>query len=164
MAVIKIFNSNIGGASISNIGKGRAFITFSGGAGGDALGAVVAASAPVTGVTVTQKVDYAITKALSKDFLVSTFGDSPVSITISGIELLNLECTTTNKYSSIVDFYDKNKLSTNIMTRLNVGISVGADAVSYTCVLLGLTLQADTRNDMGNSTSSYVLDMLGVKL
>lgn len=123
------------------------------------------AMAPVTGVDIQQMTDYSITKSLDKDFLIATFGDTPVQITLRGVNFFNLgDCYKGNAYRYISDFYDDNKLSSNKNIRFDVAIaSSKSNAVAFRCVLVGLSLANDTTTHAGQIMASYTLSFIGVR-
>ena len=125
----------------------------------DGLKTVLDASAPVTGVSIEQHVDASVTKSLASDFLVSAFGDRPVSINISGMCLLG--CSNSN--SSLIDFYKRNKLSADPRARVKVGISINGKTQTFVCVLVSMTITGTAKlNEAG--ACSYSLSMLGVDI
>lgn len=158
---IPIFN-NTGGVSIADMkARERAFITFT----SPQMSRVLVTTAPVTGVKITQQVDFNLTKTFGRDFLIATFGDQPVNIALEGLNIYNSDCNSlvTGQTNQIVAFYNANKVSTNLKQRVDVGIyGVGATK-AFRCALVGLSVSAD-----GGSASSgvygYRLVMLGVPL
>ena len=186
-----------GGANVSDLGDTKvAFITIvpvkvanTGGKkekekeGSD----VILAMAPMTEIEIRQLTDYSITKSLENDFIVATFGDTPVSITIRGINFFGLECKLGQEVhwfdyllfragdkkkenQQILDFYNRNKLSANPSARFDVAIASSEpdgdqDTATYRCVVVGLDIinNAAREGATSNIAYNYMLTMIGVK-
>lgn len=138
-------------------GQNTAFITLAD------LKDIIQASAPLTGVDIRMATDTTITKALNKDFLLSAFGDQPVAITISGMQIMYVppKCKTTGK-ESVLNFYMKNKVSANISKRIDVGISGGGTTQTFKCALLSMDVQADTQGSE-YGFYRYKVSLIGVE-
>ncbi len=144
--------------------KPSAFITITT-TSGDFLHGV----APVTGVLINQLTDFSVTKSLDKDFLVATFGDTPVRITLKGINFFNLNgCDLGQSRLSkkqILNFYKDNRVSTNINNRVDISIATGKNepAVSFRCIITGLDVQNNASNDgTSNVYYEYGMSLIGV--
>jgi hypothetical protein len=134
-----------------------AFITLA-----DDLRTVINGSAPLTGVDIKMATDATISKALNKDFLITAFGDQPVYITITGLQITWSPCENgLNAKSSVLNFYMQNKISVSAEKRVDVGIAAGGDAQAFTCALLNMEVQADTKgSEYGYCT--YKVTLVGV--
>lgn len=115
---------------------------------------------PVTAVTVRARVDWAAFKSLSGDYLVSSFGQSAVAIEITGISLYKDTCDNLSS-SSIPHFYGKNNVGTRPNARVIVQITGSGSTMSYKCVLVECTLQAQN-GDTG--AAAYNLSLVGVPI
>lgn len=137
-------------------GPNTAFITLA------TLSSVISGSAPLTGVDIKMATDATISKALNKDFLITAFGDQPVYITITGLQITWSPCEkglTAEK--SVLNFYMQNKVSTDAEKRIDVGIAAGGTSQSFTCALLNMEVQADTKgSEYGYCT--YKVTLVGV--
>ena len=131
------------------------------------LKTVLQGRAPATGITVMQKVDYSISKSLKKDFIVDTFGDSPVHIVLDGVTIMNAACLENGEQASTMeDFYEKYKLSANKANRVSLGLSGhktedGVTTNTFKCVLLSMRSMVDEK-EAKQSTIRYQLEFLGV--
>ena len=141
------------------------FITISSVGGGS----ILLGAAPVTGVSIQQLTDFSVTKSLDKDFLVATFGDTPVKITLSGISFFNLNgCRLNGSRKSnkqIMDFYRENKLSNRRSKRVDVSIASGAGEtpVVFRCVIVALDTQNQAdETGISNMLYSYTMTLIGV--
>lgn len=126
--------------------------------GGGSIDAVFGA-APVLSVKVIQGVDYSMNKGLNKDFLVAAFGDTPVSIQISGMRILSCIGNGAEKLEA---WYDKAKLShegDGLTNRVTVGLSSGD---SFKCVLIGCVSEQDSAS-VALGCSKYAISLIGVK-
>lgn len=157
---VKIFNSGMGTVSKTSLGQRTAFITFT-----DNLKKVITATAPVTGVRVMQRVDFSVTKSLSKDFLISAFGDQPVQIVISGLSIYAASCPDDNDpTNAIPKFYRENRISTDLNKRVQIGIAgLGSSNQAFNCAVVGLDLEANSENAQ-SGTNTYTLTLVGVEL
>lgn len=136
---------------------GTAFITIA------TLDTIIQATAPLTGVSIKMATDTSITKALNKDFLISAFGDQPVDITISGMQITYIppDCAIP-KDQSVMTFYHENKVSVDATKRIDVSITAGGrTAKVFTCALMNLEIDADTRGSE-HGYCLYKVKMLGV--
>ena len=131
---------------------------------------VLLATAPVTGVTIQQLTDFTVTKSLDRDFLVTTFGDTPTKITLKGMSFFNnTGCALTGDATNrqILDFYRTNKISANPDNRVDVSISKGKRTapVSFRCVIVGLdAVNQSTGDGISNLAYSYTMQLIGVEL
>jgi hypothetical protein len=145
--------------------KNVSFITLSE-AGGDNI---VLGYAPITGVKIRRLTDYSVTKSLDDDFLVATFGDTPTSIVISGMNFFNINgCELSGDNESkaqIMDFYENNKISTDKTKRFDVAIANSkSSTVGFRCVIVGLDLANESRGDgLSNVMYNYTMQLIGVK-
>lgn len=157
---IKLFNSGMGTVSKTVLGQRAAFITFT-----DDLKKVITATAPVTGVRVMQRVDFSITKSLSRDFLISAFGDQPVQIVISGMSIYAASCPDDGDSSNAIPkFYRQNRISTDLDKRVQVGIAgLGSSSQAFNCAVVGLDLESNSENAQ-SGTNTYTLTLVGVEL
>ena len=158
----------MGGLAVSTLSTNNiAFITLSE-AGGDniALG-----YAPVTGVSIQQLTDFSVTKSLSRDFLVAAFGDTPVKITLSGVDFFNingcniLDSTTgAGSNDQIMEFYKKNRISTDRTKRFDIAIATSdKGTVGFRCVIIGLDAQNKAASDgLNNVMYNYTMSLIGV--
>lgn len=139
-------------------GPDTAFITLAD------MASIIQAKAPLTGVDVRMATDTTITKALNKDFLLSAFGDQPVSITISGMQITYVPkgCSGAGTKDSVMNFYITNKVSSNITKRIDVGISGGGSTKTFKCALLGMDIQADTQG-AEYGFYRYKISLIGVE-
>jgi hypothetical protein len=144
----------------------KAYITLS--AVGSEQGLLVG-SAPITGVDIKQLTDYSVTKSLNKDFLVATFGDTPIQITLHGLNFFNMNGCALNMGDEadnrqILDFYKENRLSTDPSKRFDVAIASDESAtVSFRCVIVGLTTQNQSASDgTNNRVYDYSMSLIGV--
>ena len=164
---VKIFPP-MGGVAVSTLSTNNiAFITLSE-AGGDniALG-----YAPVTGVSIQQLTDFSVTKSLSRDFLIAAFGDTPVKITLSGVDFFNINgCnildskTGAGSNDQIMDFYRKNRISTDRTKRFDIAIATSdKNTVGFRCVITGLDAQNKASSDgLNNVMYNYTMFLIGV--
>ena len=162
---MNIFGKGFGAVSKEPMGKRKAFITFVGESAGAKLSEVLFASAPVTGVKITQTVDYSITKALDKDFLIAAFGDQPVSIVLEG---LSIYATSPDNYTPDADalpnFYKEYRISKNQDSRVKVGIAgLNSGGAAFTCAVVGLEMSASS-STISSGLGSYKLILIGVEI
>lgn len=129
------------------------------------------ARAPITGVNIKQLADYSVTKALDNDFLVTTFGDTPVQIDLTGLNIYNMNgCAITDSKESraqVLAYYKKKKISSNLKIRFDISIATGSGGPSATfrCVLVSLNVKNDASSgamDTGNRLYSYAMTFIGV--
>lgn len=122
-------------------GPSEAFITLAD------LGTVISAKAPATGVDIKMAADSTITKALNKDFLITAFGDQPVYITISGMQITYIpeSCKGAGGKQSVMDFYMQNKVSNDPSKRIDVSIIAGGNSHAFKCAIMNLDIQNDTQ-------------------
>ena len=128
------------------------------------------ATAPVTGVLIQQLTDFSVTKSLDKDFLISTFGDTPTKITLKGLSFFNLTGCAIGSgdvtRQQVLDFYKKYRISTNINNRVDISISKGEREapVAFRCAIVGLDTQNQSTGDgLSNLAYNYTLQLIGVE-
>lgn len=129
------------------------------------LGAV-----PITGVRINQLTDFSVTKSLDRDFLVTTFGDTPTRIQLEGLTIFNLNgCDLTNSSKDrrqIMNFYKENKVSSDLSKRIDISIASGAGEppVSFRTVLVGLdTVNKSNETGLSNVLANYTMTLIGVE-
>lgn len=137
----------------------KAFITIT----DSTLSTIIQATAPLTGVSIKMATDTSITKALNKDFLISAFGDQPVDITISGMQITYIPTGCTQSADqSVMKFYHENKVSVDATKRIKVSITAGGTSAKvFVCALMNLDIEADTRG-AEHGYCLYRVKMLGV--
>lgn len=124
---------------------------------------------PVTGIQISEGVDYSLTKSLSQDFLLSAFGDAPVTIVLRGISFDEVPvCLPTTQAASgnsqqdrAMEFYDKYKLSADISNRVDIGIST--TSISYRCALVNMEAQKSGEGNGNQNIYNYTLKLIGVR-
>lgn len=127
------------------------------------------ANMPITGVNITQGVDMSIAKTLNADFVVSEFGDSPVQISLSGINFYgNISCNGIGllQNKQVMDFYEANKLSTDIGNRLDISITPAASPRSGTfrCILVKMKSTTPISQQQAVTPAySYEMSLIGVR-
>lgn len=132
--------------------------------------AILLGMVPVTGVRINQLTDFSVTKSLDRDFLVTTFGDTPTRIQLDGLTFFNLNgCSLTGSKSDrkqIMNFYKENKLSTDLSKRIDISIASGAGEapVSFRTVLVGLdTVNKSNESGLSNVMANYTMTLIGVE-
>ena len=166
--------SQLGAVSQSVIEKDRAFITITkvgGTSGGTGDIRTILASAPVTAVNIKQLTDFSITKSLSNDFLVASFGDTPVQIQMQGINIIGINNCMLEASSSdstrtqIMEFYKKNKVSSDLTARFDVAIAQGPNqpAVGFRCIIIALDVNNSNQSGMNtvHKTYNYSMSLIG---
>ena len=124
---------------------------------------------PITGVNIVQGVDMSIAKTLNMDFVVSEFGDVPVQITLSGVNFYgNVTCRGIGNTQSkqVLDFYEANKLSTDINNRIDLSITPAASPSSgaFRCILVKMKSTTPLRGGQGVVPAyTYELSLIGVR-
>ena len=125
------------------------------------------ANMPITGVVINQGVDMSISKTLNSDFLVSEFGDHPVQITLAGIDFYGTcEGGRQEQHKQIMDFYEQNKLSTNINNRIDISITPASSPNSgaFRCILMKLRTTAPAMEGQGLTPAyRYEMNLIGVR-
>lgn len=146
--------------------KFQAFITITV-AGSDTI---LLGTIPVTGVRINQLTDFSVTKSLDRDFLVSTFGDTPTRIQLDGLSFFNMNgCDLTGSGSDnkqIMNFYRENRLSTDINKRIDISIASGAGEppVAFRTVIVGLdTINKSNSDGISNIVYNYTMTLIGVE-
>lgn len=117
---------------------------------------------PITSISIQESADYSLNKSLSSDFLVSTLNDLAVQISIGGLHSFNTLCSSDKNKSeqqSVLDFYQKYKISTNTKTRIT--ITIGNSNRVYKCVLVKMGYQLDSSARILGSMT-YKLQFIGV--
>ena len=125
-------------------------------------------NAPKTGIVIKRLTDHNVTKSLGGDFLLSTFGDAPVDIQLSGLNIFATKCDLglgTPEYDDIMDFYEKNKVSTNPKKRIDITVSSGASKPGkvFRCALIRMTAQSANDPEISNLLYTYSLSLIGVR-
>lgn len=126
-------------------------------------------SMPVTGLSVDQGVDHTIAKTLGDDFLVSEFGNSPVLITLNGVNFFGPVCDSKDDWGTqnqqALDFYEKYKLSSSPTTRLALSVTEGrTQAGQFTCVLTKMRVVGPVVEKVGSIPMyTYNLTLIGVR-
>jgi hypothetical protein len=133
---------------------------------GDALGAVLMSTAPASRIRITEGVDYTLSKSLSGDFLVSTFGHKPLTIEIDGFDIFYDRCKVAADKPTVQAFYDKWNVHVNKDARINVGMAGASGAgTAYRCVLVALTRSTDAVSGLDTEgVGSYNMVLLGAQL
>jgi hypothetical protein len=154
--------------SIVKVSQGSAATTRTG------IGSILAsATTPSTAINIQQLTDFSLTKSLDNDFLVTAFGDTPVKIELKGINIIGID----NCYldgsrseaarSQILEFYDKNKVSSDHTARFDVAISNGPrqKASCFRCVIVGLNVSNSNQSGVNavNKMYDYSMSLIGVK-
>ena len=131
-------------------------------------GSILYGSMPVAGLSVDQGVDHTIAKTLGDDFLVSEFGNTPVQVSLNGVNFFGPVCGdddwgTQNKQA--LDFYEKYKLSSNPDIRLALSITEGrTHAGQFTCVLTKMRVVGPAVEKSGTiPLYTYNLTLIGVR-
>lgn len=122
-------------------------------------------SMPVAGLSIDQAVDFSISKTLNKDFVISEFGDTPVQITMNGVNIY-AGCSNIVEFGKqVLDFYEKNKLSTDPNIRLFLTITGNStDKGSFTCVLTKMRVIGPAMEKSGSvPVYSYNMTLIGVR-
>ncbi len=163
---MKIFNP-LGGFSETQISQDdSAFITISKVNAGD----ILLARAPVTSIDIQQLTDYSLTKSLDNNFLVTTFGDTPVKIELRGINIYNLNGCQLGKTNAdktqIMSFYKKNKVSTDLEARFDLAIKGGKDEETpvFRCVIVSLRVMNNGQQQgvpTGHLLYDYTMTLIG---
>jgi hypothetical protein len=125
-------------------------------------------SMPVSGLTVDQGVDHAISKTLNKDFLITEFGDKPVQIVMNGVNFFGPACAgsdwgTNDKQA--LDFYETYKLSSDKDQRLHLSITGSKTKNgSFSCVLVNMKVNGPALDRQGTvPLYSYNMTLIGVR-
>lgn len=115
--------------------------------------------APIAGIQISQSTDYNVSKALSGDYLITTFLDKAVNINITGIYSFTQLCqdSTSNTKQSIMTFYDKYKVSNDPTSRLHIQLK--DSNTIYKCVLLSASYQGRNKQP---GMMAYSMRLLGV--
>lgn len=154
-----------GGISKQQLRGNTTYITFMA-EGGSALGKLLAATAPAEQISIDAGVDFALSKSLAGDFLVSTFGYKPVTIVISGLDIYSDPCLVAagGGQDTVQSFFDKWNVHVNKKARIDVGMaSAGSSGVAYRCVLVSLR-RASAQELTGGGVGRYVMTLYGAKV
>lgn len=151
--------NNGGGITRHTIDGGTTYITLAAD-GGEKLRNILITTAPANRISIDESVDFSLNKALSGDFLVSSFGYKPVMITINGLDIYQDNCTSGSK-ETVQSFYDKWNVHANKNARIVVGMATaGSSGRSYSCVLV--SLQRVTAQELEVSgVGKYVMTLYG---
>lgn len=158
-------NKQQGGVARQKLAGNTTYITFQADAG-NALGAVLAATAPAEQVRIDEGVDFALNKSLAGDFLVSTFGYRPVVIVISGLDIYNDPCLMNEGkgQETVQSFFDKWNVHANKKARIDVGLaSAGGAGIAYRCVLVDLK-RISAQELTGGGVGRYTMTLYGAKV
>lgn len=148
--------------------EGSAFFTLAPVKKGQSAKNYLTGAMPVTGLQIGEGVDYSITKALNLDFLLASFGDSPVTIVLRGVSFDEVpECLPANgkstgaKQDRAMEFYDKYKLSKDITNRVDIGIST--TNISYRCALIAMEASKSGEGNGNQNIYNYTMKLIGVR-
>lgn len=133
------------------------------GSAGSALRSSFTGRAPLTGVNVSENVDAAITQTLNNDLLVNSFGYTPVTITLRGLDLYAGICSSMARGVSLPAFFAMYNVHRNPTARLDVGIYRGGQGATYRCVVLALSSGAEASSSK-HGVGEYTLTLMGVHL
>lgn len=172
-----VSSSTIGTPTDATIATVTMAIKESGASGEDSTVTLITAHAPVLRCRVNESVDYSIGKALSSDFIVTSFGDLPVELSISGMTIMEVSCGSTSatnpdkgndnanktKTLKLSELWNKYSFSSNPDVRFSIGISTNSGSFAYKCILLKATLDADEHTIPINGTN-YQFVFYGVRL
>lgn len=149
-----------GGITRHTIDGGTTYITLAAD-GGLNLQNILITTAPANRISIDESVDFSLNKALSGDFLVSSFGYKPVMITINGLDIYQDTCTSASNKETVQSFYDKWNVHANKNARIIVGMATsGSSGRSYSCVLV--SLQRITAQELEVAgVGKYVMTLYG---
>lgn len=152
--------NNGGGITRHTVDGGTTYITLAAD-GGEKLRDVLITTAPANRISIDESVDFSLHKALSGNFLVSSFGYKPVTITINGLDIYQDTCGTYTGKETVQSFYDKWNVHANKNARIIVGMATaGGSGRSYSCVLV--SLQRVTAQELEVSgVGKYVMTLYG---
>ena len=164
MGYIDVF-SKAGAVSFQNAGKHKSLITIAQPKTGIDKATVYLAFAPVTGISIKQLTDHTVNKALSGDFMLATFGDTPVDIQLSGLCFFGSGCG--GMFESLSDddimaFYARNKVSENPTARLDITMATSKNA--FRCALIGMRSQSTNDAELNGLLYTYNLSLVGVPI
>jgi len=169
MSYVQIFNQ-AGAVSLFKLDETKPLITIAtvDVDAGESKPNIFLANAPKTGISIKRLTDHNVTKSLGGDFLLSTFGDTPVDIQLSGLNIFATKCDLglgSTDYSDIMDFYEKNKVSTNPRKRIDITVSSGNDKPGqvFRCALVMLKAQSANDPEISNLLYTYSLSLIGVR-
>ena len=148
-----------GGVNASSFDGGAVAITLSGSAG-SAVGALLVARAPATGIKIDERVLSQVSPALNNDVIVGTFGHAPVTIQLSGLELIAACLSSDSDVRDISECFDRFNAHSDPDARIDVTVGTAL----YTCILLAHTLAVrGTADEQGAGASRWELLLLGVR-
>ena len=159
-----LFNNAGSISSENSSSSNRSYIVLSGSS--SSSNSSLFAISPVIGVSIKQAPDTSISKAINGNFYVSTFGSSPVYITIRGF---HADSCISGSNSSIYDIYDEYRVDKNPNKRLSLGIyttdnkSKSTTHGAFVCIILGMETSIDEINSV-NGSIQYTLSCVGVKI
>ena len=164
MGSVNIFGK--GGVSVYNLAdSSKALITLAVANTGEANSTpVYLANAPQTGIRIKQLTDHSVNKALGGDFLLNSFGDTPVDIQLSGLNFFAMKCdlgVSQPTDDDILQFYDDNKVSANPGRRLDITINSGKSGKLFRCALIGMQAQSASDPEFVNILYTYTLSLIG---
>lgn len=117
------------------------------------------ASAPVTGISITQIRDMTVAKTLTNNLGLLSFGSLPVSIKLTGVTLIgNLNCQRPdiNHYIGNIDQFWKK--SNDDQVKINLTINIAGINSTFT----GYTKYIHKQSSQGN-VIAYQLQIIGVR-
>lgn len=164
MAFVNIF-SQTGGVALQSTGERKSLITIVQPATGNEKTTIYFAFAPVTGISIKQLTDHTVNKALSGDFMLAAFGDTPADIQLSGVCFFGLKCGalyTEASEDDVMEFYTKNKISENPGARLDITMATSNNA--FRCALIGMRSQSTNESDLSGLLYTYNLSLIGVPI
>lgn len=164
MGYIDVF-SKAGGISFHDAGEHKSLITIVQPGTGSEKTTIYLAFAPLTGISVKQLTDHTVNKALSGDFMLATFGDTPVDIQLSGLCFFGARCDGMFEGVSnddIMEFYARNKVSENPTARLDITMATSNNA--FRCALIGMRSQSTNDTELNGLLYTYNLSLVGVPI
>ena len=163
MSYVQVFSQN-GGLSVYNLNnETKTLIVITEVDEDSNESKVYLANAPMTGISIKRLTDHTITKSLGGDFLLAAFGDTPDEIRLSGLNFFGIKCPTGASqatYDDIMDFYERNKVSTNPRRRLDITFSSATRV--FRCALIGMDAKSSGDPEYANVLYTYTLSLVGV--
>lgn len=162
MGYIDVFSKN-GGVAFQSLGKRSSLITIV--QPGAEKPTIYLAFAPFTGISIKQLTDHTVNKALSGDFMIAAFGDTPSDIQLSGVCFFGAKCGGMFESVSnddIMEFYARNKISENPSARLDITMATSNNA--FRCALIGMRSQSTNDTELNGLLYTYNLSLIGVPL
>ena len=162
MGYVDVF-SKAGGISFHDIGQRKSLITIV--QPGAEKPTIYLAFAPFTGISIKQLTDHTVNKALSGDFMIAAFGDTPSDIQLTGVCFFGAKCGGVFENVSdddIMEFYAKNKVSENPNARLDITMATSNNA--FRCALIGMRSQSTIEAELSGMLYTYNLSLIGVPI